>query len=82
MNKATIKESRKAIKQSGRLKRLTLLATLFIPISFSSSLLAYGFYLWDSQFLKRYWESFWKGYKGTTRNLKFRRYKKDSEYIV
>ncbi|XMA15526.1 hypothetical protein WAI453_008317 [Rhynchosporium graminicola] len=38
MNKATIEESRKAVEQSERLKRLTLLATLFIPISFSSSL--------------------------------------------
>ena len=38
MNKATIDESRKAIEQSGRLKRLTLLATFFIPLSFCSSL--------------------------------------------
>ncbi|KAJ5715178.1 uncharacterized protein N7483_012359 [Penicillium malachiteum] len=109
MNKATIEESRKAIEQSGRLKRLTLLATLFIPVSFSSSLMgmnidllgqntvkfwwffvlcvpitlmAYGFYLWDFQFLKCCWESFWKGYEGTTRNLKFGRYKKNSECIA
>lgn len=39
MNKATIEESRKGIEQSQRLKRLTLLATLFIPLSFTSSLL-------------------------------------------
>lgn len=38
MNKATIEESRRAIEQSDRLKRLTLLATFFIPLSFSSSL--------------------------------------------
>ncbi|KAB8257971.1 hypothetical protein BDV32DRAFT_151784 [Aspergillus pseudonomiae] len=38
MNKATIEESRKAIEQSARLKKLTLLATLFIPLNFSSSL--------------------------------------------
>ncbi|TVY21055.1 hypothetical protein LARI1_G001254 [Lachnellula arida] len=38
MNKVTIEESRKAIEQSERLKKLTLLATLFIPLSFSSSL--------------------------------------------
>ncbi|KAI1741753.1 hypothetical protein F4680DRAFT_414935 [Xylaria scruposa] len=38
MNKATIEESRKAIEQSERVKKLTLLATLFIPLSFSSSL--------------------------------------------
>jgi pseudouridine-5'-monophosphatase len=40
MNKPTIEESRKAIEQSVRLTRLTLLATLFIPLSFTSSLLA------------------------------------------
>ncbi|KAI0102999.1 hypothetical protein GGR51DRAFT_550100 [Nemania sp. FL0031] len=38
MNKATIEESRKAIEQSGRVKKLTILATLFIPLNFSSSL--------------------------------------------
>ncbi|KAJ3580212.1 hypothetical protein NPX13_g352 [Xylaria arbuscula] len=38
MNKATIEESRKAIEQSERLKKLTILATLFIPLNFSSSL--------------------------------------------
>lgn len=38
MNKATIEESRRAIEQSERLKRLTLLATFFIPLSFSASL--------------------------------------------
>lgn len=39
MNKATIEESSKAIEQSGRLKKLTLLATLFIPLSLTASLL-------------------------------------------
>ncbi|KAF2009120.1 hypothetical protein BU24DRAFT_90890 [Aaosphaeria arxii CBS 175.79] len=38
MNKAAIEESRKAIEQSERLKKLTLLATLFIPLTFSASL--------------------------------------------
>ncbi|KAF2665941.1 hypothetical protein BT63DRAFT_434002 [Microthyrium microscopicum] len=38
MNKATIDESRKAIEQSERLKKLTMLATLFIPLGFSTSL--------------------------------------------
>lgn len=38
MNKATIDESRKGIEQSARLKKLTFLATFFIPLSFSSSL--------------------------------------------
>lgn len=38
MNKATIEESRKAIEQSERVKKLTILATLFIPLNFTSSL--------------------------------------------
>lgn len=38
MNKSTIEESRKAIEQSARVKKLTLLATLFIPVSFTTSL--------------------------------------------
>lgn len=38
MNKAIIDESRKAIEQSQRLKRLTIMATLFIPLTFSTSL--------------------------------------------
>lgn len=38
IGKATIEESRKAIEQSKRLKKLTILATLFIPLSFSTSL--------------------------------------------
>lgn len=38
MGKASIEESRKAIEQSKRLKKLTILATLFIPLSFSTSL--------------------------------------------
>ncbi|KAJ6027967.1 hypothetical protein N7540_003543 [Penicillium herquei] len=102
INKATIKESHKAIE-------LTLLATLFIPLSFSSSLLginidilrqnvvnfwwffvlcvpitlvAYSFYLWDLQFLKRYWVRFWKGCRGIRRNTKVRRYEKDTNHIV
>ena len=40
MNKATIDESRKAIEQSERVKKLTVLATFFIPLSFSSGLLS------------------------------------------
>ncbi|KAF7452245.1 hypothetical protein A1F94_003339 [Pyrenophora tritici-repentis] len=40
MNKATIEEPRKAIEQSERLKKLTLLANFFIPLTFSTSLLA------------------------------------------
>jgi hypothetical protein len=38
MNKATIEESRRAIEQSERVKRLTLLATFFIPLGFTTSL--------------------------------------------
>jgi Mg2+ and Co2+ transporters len=109
MNKATIEESRRAIEQSGRVKRLTLLATLFIPLSFSSSLLgmnidllgqnavkfwwffvlcvpitlvAYIFYLWDFQFLRRCWVRFWKGCRGIKQGLKVRTYEKDPGHIV
>nr|POE88365.1 hypothetical protein CFP56_11594 [Quercus suber] len=38
MNKASIDESRKGIEQSERVKRLTVLATFFIPLNFCSSL--------------------------------------------
>jgi hypothetical protein len=55
MNKATIEESRKAIEQSRRLKRLTLLATLFIPLSFSSSLLGMNIDLLGQNAVKFWW---------------------------
>ncbi|KAL8682883.1 MAG: hypothetical protein Q9186_001129 [Xanthomendoza sp. 1 TL-2023] len=43
MNKALILESQKAIEQSERLKKLSLLATFFIPLSFTSSLFGMNF---------------------------------------
>ncbi len=76
MNRSIIDESRRAIEQSARVKKLTILATFFIPLGFCSSLfgmnidilgqgrvefwwflvvcvpitlLAYVFYLWESQ---------------------------------
>jgi hypothetical protein len=55
MNKATIEESRKAIEQSERLKRLTLLATLFIPLSFSSSLLGMNVDLLGQNAVRFWW---------------------------
>jgi hypothetical protein len=109
MNKATIEESRKAIEQSGRLKKLTLLATLFIPLSFSSSLLgmnidllgqnavkfwwffvlcipitllAYAFYLWDFQLLRRYWAGFWKGGSSAREDMTIGRSEKNLSHIV
>ncbi|KAH8431047.1 uncharacterized protein LDX57_008708 [Aspergillus melleus] len=55
MNKATIEESRKAIEQSERLKKLTLLATLFIPLTFSSSLLGMNIDLLGQNAVKYWW---------------------------
>lgn len=55
MNKATIEESRKAIEQSGRLKKLTLLATLFIPLSFSSSLFGMNIDLLGQNTVRFWW---------------------------
>lgn len=55
MNKATIDESRKAIEQSGRLKRLTLLATLFIPLSFSSSVFGMNIDLLGQNAVRFWW---------------------------
>ncbi|KAL6716569.1 hypothetical protein ACLMJK_006136 [Lecanora helva] len=43
MNRAVVAESRKAIEQAERVKRLTLLATIFIPLSFVSSLFGMNF---------------------------------------
>ena len=43
MNRAVIAESRKAIEQAERVKRLTLLATIFIPLSFVSSIFGMNF---------------------------------------
>lgn len=43
MNRAVVAESRKAIEQAERLKRLTLLASFFIPLSFTTSLFGMNF---------------------------------------
>ncbi|KAM5431187.1 putative pseudouridine 5'-phosphatase [Microsporum canis] len=55
MNKAAIEESHKAIEQSERLKKLTLLATLFIPLSFTSSLLGMNIDLLGQKAVKFWW---------------------------
>lgn len=55
MNKATIDESRKGIEQSERLKRLTLLATFFIPLNFCSSLFGMNLDLLDQSKVKFWW---------------------------
>ncbi|KAH8666555.1 hypothetical protein BX600DRAFT_461982 [Xylariales sp. PMI_506] len=55
MNKATIEESRKAIEQSERLKKLTVLATLFIPLSFSSSLFGMNIDLLGQSSVRFWW---------------------------
>lgn len=55
MNKATIDESRRAIQQSERVKKLTLLATLFIPLGFSSSLLGMNIDLLGQNSVRFWW---------------------------
>lgn len=55
MNKATIDESRRAIEQSERVKKLTLLATLFIPLGFSSSLLGMNIELLGQNAVSFWW---------------------------
>lgn len=55
MNKAMIEESGKAIAQSERLNKLTLLATLFIPLSFSSSLFGMNVDLLGQSMVQFWW---------------------------
>lgn len=55
MNKATIEESHRAIEQSERVKKLTLLATLFIPLSFSASLLGMNIDILGQNAVKFWW---------------------------
>ena len=43
MNRSVVLESRKAIEQADRVKRLTMLATFFIPLSFSATLFGMNF---------------------------------------
>ncbi|KAL7948776.1 hypothetical protein V8C42DRAFT_312303 [Trichoderma barbatum] len=55
MNKATIEESRKAIEQSARVKKLTILATLFIPLNFCSSLFGMNIDLLQQNAVRFWW---------------------------
>ena len=55
MNKATIEESRKVVEQSERLKKLALLVTLFIPLSFSSSLFSMNISLLGQGSVQVWW---------------------------
>ncbi|KAI1813642.1 hypothetical protein GGS20DRAFT_469684 [Poronia punctata] len=55
MNVTAIEESRKAIEQSGRVKKLTLLATLFIPLSFTSGLFGMNLNLLGQSSVKWWW---------------------------
>jgi len=43
MNRAVVAESRKAIEQTNEMKKLTLLATFFIPLSFTASFFGMNF---------------------------------------
>ncbi|KAJ2986984.1 hypothetical protein NUW58_g4759 [Xylaria curta] len=55
MNRAMILESRKAIEQSDRLKKLTLLATYFIPLTFTASVFGMNFELFGQGHLPLWW---------------------------
>ncbi|KAJ4394347.1 hypothetical protein N0V93_003564 [Gnomoniopsis smithogilvyi] len=55
MGKVSIEESRKAIEQSQRLKKLTVLATLFIPLGFSTSLFGMNIDLLGQSTVKFWW---------------------------
>lgn len=55
MNKATIEESRKAIEQSERVKKLTILATLFIPLNFCSSMFGMNIDLLQQNAVRFWW---------------------------
>ena len=55
MGKAPVQESGKAIEQSERLKKLTVLATLFIPLSFCASLFGMNIDLLGQSSVKVWW---------------------------
>lgn len=55
MNNAAIEESRKAIEQSERVKKLTLLATFFIPLTFSTSLFGMNVDLLGQEGVQFWW---------------------------
>jgi hypothetical protein len=55
MNRAMILESRRAIEQSERMKKLTLLATYFIPLMFTASLFGMNFNVFGQGELPMWW---------------------------
>lgn len=55
MNRSLIQESRKAMEESERLKKLTILATLFIPLSFSTSLFGMNLKIFGQGSLEFWW---------------------------
>ncbi|KXL50408.1 MAG: hypothetical protein FE78DRAFT_177392 [Acidomyces sp. 'richmondensis'] len=55
MTKATIDESRKGIEQSERVKKLTLLATFFIPLSFVTGLFGMNLDILDQSPVSFWW---------------------------
>ncbi|KAJ5634365.1 hypothetical protein N7528_002207 [Penicillium herquei] len=55
MNRAMILESRRAIEQSERMKKLTFLATYFIPLSFTASLFGMNFKIFGQGDLAVWW---------------------------
>lgn len=55
MGKASIEESGKAVEQSRRLKKLTILATLFIPLTFSTSLFGMNVDLLEQGSVRFWW---------------------------
>ncbi|KAI0858272.1 hypothetical protein F4860DRAFT_517002 [Xylaria cubensis] len=55
MNRAMILESRKAIEQSERTKKLTILATYFIPLTFTATIFGMNFELFGQGSLPLWW---------------------------
>ncbi|KAK5680156.1 hypothetical protein LTS10_007083 [Elasticomyces elasticus] len=83
MNKATIDESRKAIEQSQRVKRLTMLATFFIPVSFCSSLFGMNVdVLGQGTALRRRWTKLTRTCRGIRREATAGAGEKDPSRLV
>ncbi len=55
MNRALILESRRAIEQTERMKKLTLLATYFIPLTFTAALFGMNFQVFGQGNLPIWW---------------------------
>ena len=55
MNRAMILESRRAIEQSERVKKLTLLATYFLPLTFTTGLFGMNFNVFGQGTLPVWW---------------------------